>query len=75
MEALNLFGSHARGQAGEGSDGVLLVRFPRAPGFLGYMGLKLSLGDFIGRWVDLVMENALHPDLRPFMECKALRVA
>ncbi|MEZ0347862.1 MAG: nucleotidyltransferase family protein [Thermus sp.] len=49
VEALYLFGSSARGEAGEGSDVDLLVRFSRPPGFLGYMGLKLFLEDLLGR--------------------------
>ncbi len=75
VEALYLFGSSARGEAGEGSDVDLLVRFSRPPGFLGYMGLKLFLEDLLGRPVDLVMEHTLRPEVRPFVEREALKVA
>lgn len=57
VEVLYLFGSSARGEAGEGSDVDLLVRFSRPPGFLDYMGLKVFLEDLLRRSVDVDTER------------------
>lgn len=75
VEALYLFGSTARGEAGPGSDVDFLVRFARRPGFLGYMGLKLFLEEVLGTQVDLATEGSLRPELRGRVEREALRVA
>ncbi len=75
VEALYLFGSVARGDAGPESDVDFLVRFLRPPGFLGYMGLKLFLEDLLGTRVDLAMDTALRPEVRPWIEKEALKVA
>lgn len=39
------------------------------------MGLKLFLEDLLGRPVDLVMEHTLRPEVQPFVEREALKVA
>ena len=61
---VRLFGSAARGQAGEDSDlDVLVEAGPhRTPFFPG--GLVADLEDLLGCKVDVVTEAALHPYIR-----------
>lgn len=75
VEALYLFGSMAREEGAPESDADFLVRFSAHPGFMGYMNLKLFLEDILGLPVDLVLESALRPEMRPNVEREALRVA
>jgi len=63
VRSLDLFGSMARGQAGSNSDVDLLVEFDGPTTFQGFMGLKLTLEDLLGRPVDLVTRRALKPRL------------
>ena len=74
VRSLYLFGSVARGEATEQSDVDVLVEFASSPGFDGYMGLKLYLEDLLGQPVDLVMNTALRPSVRPIVEQEAVRV-
>lgn len=60
---LGLFGSFARGEAGEDSDVDLLVDLDRHE-FDRYMDLKIYLEDLLGRRVDLVLADRLKPTLR-----------
>jgi hypothetical protein len=57
---VRLFGSVARGEAGEGSDVDFLVDAgpDTSPWFPG--GLLVDLENLLGCKVDIVMENALH---------------
>ncbi|HET9477654.1 MAG TPA: nucleotidyltransferase family protein [Dehalococcoidia bacterium] len=75
VKSLSLFGSVARDEAGPGSDLDLLLEFDCAGTFDLYMGLKLYLEDLLGCRVDLVMNRALKPRLRPQVEAEAVRVA
>ena len=61
---VRVFGSMARGDAGENSDVDLLVSLP--PGVSGFAlgGLLLDLQDLLGRRVDILTEGGLHPALR-----------
>jgi predicted nucleotidyltransferase len=62
---LGLFGSWARGEAGEASDLDFLVEFePGRKTFDGYMDLKQFLEDLFGRPVDLVIAEGIKPRLR-----------
>lgn len=75
VQSLALFGSVARDEATADSDVDLLVQFKEMPDFRRYMGLKLFLEDLLGARVDLVMAGALRPEIRPFVEAEAVRVA
>ena len=59
-----IFGSFARGDAEENSDLDLLVEFIGEESLLGIVGLKLELEDALGRSVDVLTYNALHPAIR-----------
>lgn len=61
---MRVFGSMARGDAGDASDVDLLVTL--APGISGLAlgGLLADAQDLLGRRVDVVTEAGLHPALR-----------
>ena len=66
VRKIGLFGSFKRGQAGRKSDIDILVVLAQ-PTFDSYMDVKFYLEDLFGRKVDLVMEDALKPRLRPYI--------
>jgi predicted nucleotidyltransferase len=59
-----IFGSFARGEEREDSDLDILVEFAEGKSLLDLVGLKLALEDFLGRRIDVVTYNALHPEIR-----------
>jgi predicted nucleotidyltransferase len=71
---LALFGSRAREQARVGSDIDVLVEFDGPATSARYFGLQFYLEDLLGGAVDLVTNQALRPELRPFVERDAIHV-
>lgn len=71
---LALFGSTARGVAGQGSDVDILVAFDGPATSERYFGVQFHLEDLFGRPIDLVTEKALRAELRPFIEREAVNV-
>lgn len=63
VASLGLFGSYVRRQAGPGSDLDLLVRFHQTPGLIRFIELENYLSDLLGVRVDLVMAEALKPNI------------
>jgi hypothetical protein len=63
VRRLGLFGSSARGDAGESSDLDFVVEFDRKS-FDAYMDLKTFLEHLFGCRVDLVLREAIKPRLR-----------
>lgn len=74
MTRLALFGSTARDTARNDSDIDILVAFDGPATSQRYFGVQFYLEDLFGCGVDLVTENALRPELRPFIEQEAVRV-
>lgn len=64
VRSISLFGSIARGEAGEESDVDLLVEFSRPVGILEFVRLKRALESVLGRSVDLATPSSLKPQLR-----------
>ncbi len=64
VKRIGLFGSYGRGAPTAQSDIDLLVTLDRSS-FDTYMDVKLFLEDLFQRRVDLVLEKALKPRLRP----------
>ena len=60
----SIFGSIARGESGPESDLDLLVEFEPGRTLLDLSGLRLDLEEELGRPVDVVTPNGLHPKLR-----------
>ena len=71
---LALFGSRAREQARDDSDADVLVAFDGPASSQRYFGLQFYLEDLLGCPVDLVTEQALRPELKPFVEQDAIHV-
>jgi predicted nucleotidyltransferase len=61
---VRVFGSVARGEAGEGSDIDLLVEFEPGRSLLDHAALVLDLEDILGHKVDIVTEKGLYWLLR-----------
>ncbi len=72
---LSLFGSTVRDEAQDASDVDVLVEFDGPATSDRYFGLQFYLEDLFGCPVDLVTDKALRPELRPYIEKEAVRVA
>ena len=78
LSALYLFGSQARGDAGEGSD--IDFAFDVAAeandnfSLLDQAGLQLRLQELLGCKVDFLERRAIHRDLRPRIERDMVRL-
>jgi uncharacterized protein len=74
VRRLALFGSRAREQSRADSDIDVLVEFDGPATSARYFGLQFFLEDLLGGPVDLVTDQALRPELRPFVERDAIHV-
>ena len=63
VKALGGFGSCARGETKRNNDIDLLVEFDRVPTMFEFVRLERSLATLLGVKVDLVMGNALKPEI------------
>jgi len=70
-----LFGSIARDEATFDSDVDLLVEFQGPVGLFHFVHVKRFLEQLLGRPVDLVTSDALHPALREVILAEAFDVA
>lgn len=59
-----IFGSYAHGEQREDSDIDMLVDFPRGKGLFEFAGLEQELEGVLGKKVDLVEYESLHPLLK-----------
>jgi predicted nucleotidyltransferase len=59
-----IFGSLARGEGGKESDVDILVEFEPGKSLLDLAGLKIELEEALGRRVDVLTYNSLHPLLK-----------
>ena len=77
VRKLGVFGSTVSGEAGPHSDlDVLVVFDPDRKSFNSYMDLKFQLEElFPHKRIDLVLENALKPAIRPYVERSVRYVA
>jgi hypothetical protein len=75
VSSISLFGSIARGEAGEESDVDLLVEFSHPIGILQFVRLKRALEAILDRRVDLATPRSLKPQLRDRILKEAIRAA
>jgi len=61
---LGIFGSYIHGEQIKDSDLDMLVLFDKKPGLLKYIELENYRSDLLGVKVDLIMKNALRPNIR-----------
>jgi len=64
VASLGIFGSVARGEAGERSDVDILVEFKQTPDIFEFIRLKDYLSSLLGCEVDLVSKKALKTVIR-----------
>lgn len=75
VKRLSVFGSVARGEAGDDSDIDVLVAFEQRATFDLFMELKFYLEDLLGIGVDLVTDKALRPEVRQAIEKEKIDVS
>lgn len=69
VKKIGLFGSHARDEAGSGSDIDLLVTFEDGKErFRPYMQCIYYLESVLGKPVEMISDHSLDPKIRPFVE-------
>ena len=68
-----IFGSYARGDAKKNSDIDILIKPPMGIG-LGFVGIKLELEEKLGRKVDLLTYNSIHPYLKKYILADEVRI-
>ncbi len=73
VRSLDLFGSVARGEARPDSDVDLLVEFDRPIGLFHFTRVQRRLEELLGCRVDLVMKDAVKPQLRRGILAEAVR--
>ena len=64
VERAALFGSYVKGEEREDSDIDILVEFKGEKSLLDLAGLKIELEQKLGRKVDVLTYNSLHPLLK-----------
>ena len=63
VESLGVFGSYVRNEQRADSELDLLVTFSQTPGLLRFIELENHLSDLLNVKVDLVMKDALKPNI------------
>ena len=63
VSSLGVFGSYVRHEDRPDSDLDLLVNFDETPGLLKFIEMENHLTDLLGIKVDLVMQDALKPNI------------
>ena len=75
VERLYLFGSTARGDAGEDSDVDLFFDYEKGKlGLFELMDVKDYAAGILGRKTEIMTRDSLHKMLRPQIEASAIRV-
>ena len=64
---LGVFGSYVRGEQKPGSDLDVLVEFSRIPTIFKFVNLENYLSEALGVKVDLVMKDALKPNIGKYI--------
>lgn len=67
VKSISLFGSAARNEATPESDIDMLVEFEGKVTFDRFMDTKFFLEDLFGAKVDLVMQDAIRPQIKPYI--------
>lgn len=71
---IEVFGSYARGEAGESSDVDILVEFKEPVGLLTIAKLQIELSELLGVEVDLIPKNSLRKELWEHVSKEAVKV-
>ncbi len=69
-----IFGSYVRGEAKKGSDIDMLVELPKGSSLLDLIDLEMKLKRVLGKKVDLLTYNSIHPLLKDYIQKDQLRI-
>lgn len=73
IKRIGVFGSYIREEQKEGSDIDIIVEFEKGKKtFDNYMDLKFFLEDLFGCKIDLVISEAIKPDLKSYISKEAV---
>ena len=70
----SIFGSYARGEQTENSDIDILVELPKNSSLLDLIGLEMELKNAVGKKVDLLTYNSIHPLLKDYIQKDQVRI-
>lgn len=70
----SIFGSYARGDEGGNSDIDILIEPPKKMSLFDLAGLKLDLEEVLGREVDVITYNSIHPLLKDYILKDQVRI-
>jgi len=74
VQSLGIFGSYVRREQHSDSDLDVLVAFSETPSLLKFIALENHLSDLLGVKVDLVMQDALKPNIRQHILREVIRI-
>jgi predicted nucleotidyltransferase len=76
VRSLSLFGSTARDEASPESDVDVLVELDmsRRPTLIDLSGVRLFIGDMLGREADMAIRDSLRPTYRANIEADAIPI-
>lgn len=70
----SVFGSYARGDKKGGSDIDILIEPPETMSLFDLAGLKLDLEEVLGKEVDILTYNSIHPLLKEYILKDQVRI-
>lgn len=70
----SLFGSFVRGEETKSSDIDILVELPKGSSLLDLIGLEMELKKAVGKKVDLLTYNSIHPLLKDHIQKDQLQI-
>ena len=70
----SLFGSYARGEGTKNSDIDMLIEPPKKMSLFDLAGLKLDLEEVLGKEVDIITYNSIHPLLKGYILKDQVRI-
>lgn len=70
----SIFGSYARGDVRKDSDIDILIDPPKKMSLLDLAGLKLDLEEVLGKEVDIITYNSIHPLLKKYILKDQVRI-
>lgn len=70
----SLFGSYVRGDQVKQSDIDILVELPKGSSLLDLIGLEMDLKKAVGKKVDLLTYNSIHPKLLGYIQKDQIQI-
>lgn len=70
----SIFGSYVRGEQTKNSDIDILVELPKGSSLLDLIGLELELKKAVGKKVDLLTYNSIHPLLKAYVKKDQMQI-